>query len=272
MTAPIAPAGTCPACSAPASGRFCASCGSALGGAACAGCGTTLSPAARFCHRCGTPAGELPPAGRIPAASVDRGVDNALPWAVASIALLALVALLAGQFFNARGDAGAAADLAPPPAGPFAGGAPAGSGPAPDISAMSPAERADRLFDRILALHERNQPDSVQFFAPMALAAYQMIGTLDADQRYHLGRIGEITGVAGLARAQADSILQQNPNHLLGLILGSSAARLAGSDAEARRFDQRLLQAQRSELGKNLPEYQHHETDIVTAIARGTGR
>lgn len=229
-----------------------------------------LSLGARFCHRCGTPAGELPFAGRAPAGS-GRGLDNALPWAVASIALLALVALLAGQFFNALGDSGAAADLAPP-AGPFAGGAPAGSGPAPDISAMSPAERADRLFDRIIALHDRNQPDSVQFFAPMALAAYQMIGTLDADQRYHLGRIGEITGVAGLARAQADSILQQDPDHLLGLILASSAARLAGSDAEARSFDQRLLQAQRSELGKNLPEYQHHENDIVTAIARGSRR
>lgn len=199
-------------------------------------------------------------------------MDNALPWAVASIALLALVALLAGQFFNARGDAGAAADLAAPPAGLFAGGTPAGSGPAPDISAMSPAERADRLFNRIMALHQRNQPDSVQFFAPMALAAYQMIGTLDADQRYHLGRIGEITGVAGLARAQADSILQRDPNHLLGLVLASSAARLARSDAEARGFDQRLLQAQRSELGKNLPEYRHHEDDIVTAIARGSRR
>lgn len=272
MTAPIAPAGICPACSAPASGRFCSSCGSALGGGECAGCGAALSTGARFCHRCGTPAGELPPAGRAAGPASGRGLDNALPWVVASIALLALVALLAGQFFNARGDSGVAADLALPPAGPFAGGAPAGSGPAPDISALSPAERADRLFHRIIALHERNQPDSVQFFAPMALAAYQMIGTLDADQRYHLGRIGEITGVAGLARAQADSILQENPSHLLGLILASSAARLAGSDAEARSFDQRLLQAQGSELGKNLPEYRHHQNDIVTAIARGSRR
>ncbi len=137
---------------------------------------------------------------------------------------------------------------------------------------MSPAERAERLFNRIMLLHERNQPDSVQFFAPMALAAYQMIGELDADQRYHLGRIGEITGVASLASAQADSILQENPTHLLGLILASSAARLGGRDAEARAFDQRLVQAQRPELAKNLPEYQQHENDIVTAIARATRR
>lgn len=199
-------------------------------------------------------------------------MDNALPWVVASIALLALVALLAGQFFNARGAAGSTAGPLNAPTGPFAGGAPGASGPAPDISAMSPAERADRLFDRIVALHERNLPDSVQFFAPMALAAYQMIGTLEADQRYHLGRIGEITGVAGLARAQADSILQQHPDHLLGLILAGSAARLAGDNAGARTFDQRLVQAHRAELAKDLPEYQHHDDDIVTAIARAGRR
>jgi hypothetical protein len=271
MTAPTTSAGICPACSSPASGRFCANCGSALEGAACAGCGAALSSGAKFCHRCGTPAGERPASTKA-VAGVARNVDNALPWVVASIALLALVALLAGQFFNARGDRGQIA--APPvsPVGPFAGGASGGAGPAPDISAMSPAERAERLFNRIMVLHERNQPDSVQFFAPMALAAYQMIGALDADQRYHLGRIGEITGVAGLARAQADSILQENPTHLLGLILAGSAARLAGNDAEARGFDQRLIQAQRSELAKNLPEYQQHENDIVTAIARGGGR
>ena len=269
MTAPTASAGSCPACSSPASGRFCANCGSALEGAACAGCGAALSPGAKFCHRCGTPAGERPAVAAPPPRRAS-GVDNALPWVVASIALLALVALLAGQFFNARSDRGQAAAPAGDPVGPFAGGASASAGPAPDISAMSPAERAERLFNRIMVLHERNQPDSVQFFAPMALAAYQMIGTLDADQRYHLGRIGEITGVASLARAQADSILQQNPTHLLGLILAGSAARLAGNDAEARAFDQRLIAAQRSELAKNLPEYQQHENDIVTAIARGS--
>ena len=137
---------------------------------------------------------------------------------------------------------------------------------------MSPAERAERLFNRIMALHERNQPDSVQFFAPMALAAYQMIGDLDADQRYHLGRIGEITGVAGLAAAQSDSILQENPTHLLGLILAGSASRLAGDDVAARAFDQRLVQSQRAELEKNLPEYQQHENDIVTAIAQASRR
>ena len=243
-----------------------------LEGGACAGCGTALSPGANFCHRCGTPAGERPAAAGARSGNHARGVDNALPWVVASIALLALVALLAGQFFNARGDGAQATGPAIGPVGPFAGGAAPGMGPAPDISAMSPAERADRLFSRILALHERNLPDSVQFFAPMALAAYQMIGPLDADQRYHLGRIGEITGVSGLARAQADSILQQSPTHLLGLILAGSAARLVGSDAEARAFDQRLIAAQRSELAKNLPEYQHHENDIVTAIARGSRR
>lgn len=262
MTAPTAPAGTCPACSLPATGRFCANCGTALDGAACAGCGAALSPGAKFCHRCGTPAGERPLNPGAAPQPRSRGFDNALPWVVASIALLALIALLAGQFFNPSADSSAAAPLG------AAGPPPGGTTAAPDISAMSPAERAERLFNRIMLLHERNLPDSVQFFAPMALAAYQMVGPLDPDQRYHLGRIGEITGVETLARAQADSILQQNPKHLLGLILASSAARLRGDSAATRDFERRLMDAQRAELARNLPEYQQHENDIVTAIAR----
>lgn len=264
MTAPAAPPGTCPACSLPASGRFCASCGTTLEGPACAGCDAALSPGAKYCHRCGTPAGERPPAPGAGPQPQSRGIDNALPWVVASIALLALVALLAGQFFNATNSRGG------PPLG-AAGPLPGGTAAAPDISALSPAERAERLFNRITLLHERNLPDSVQFFAPMALAAYQMVGPLDTDQRYHLGRIGQITGVETLARAQADSILQRNPTHLLGLILASSAARLRGDSAAARAFERRLTEAHRAELARNLPEYQHHESDIVAANA-GAGR
>src|SRR5438045_78744 len=74
------------------------------------------------------------------------------------------------------------------PVAPFAGGA-AGGGPAPDISSMSPEERAARLFDRVMRYDEQGKRDSLLVFAPMALNAYEMIGTLDTDQRYDLGRI-----------------------------------------------------------------------------------
>ena len=63
---------------------------------------------------------------------------------------------------------------------------------------MSPQERADRLYDRVMRLAEEGKRDSVEFFAPMVVAAYGMLGPLNADSHYDLGRIGEVTGAGGL--------------------------------------------------------------------------
>jgi hypothetical protein len=279
MASTLPGATTCPSCGAAAAGRFCASCGSPLAGALCAGCGSALSPGARFCHRCGTAVGAAAPRG-----AEQRGGAAALPWAVASIALLALIALVAGQRFNTpRGSTLDAPSNALPQAGlddrgagagPFAGQPPAEGGPAraPDISQMTPEERASRLFDRVIALSERGKTDSVQFFAPMALTAYQMLGTLNLDQHYDLGRIGEVSGAAELARAHADTILQQSPNHLLGLTLAAHAAAMRGDREAERGYERRLLAAEQSERAKNLPEYQAHRVDIDSAVAQARRR
>jgi hypothetical protein len=197
---------------------------------------------------------------------------------VASIALLALIALVAGQRFNAVGGSTLEAPKnALPQAGlddrggaPVANGLPADAPPprGPDISQLSPEERASRLFDRVIALSERGKGDSVQFFAPMAVTAYQMLGALNLDQRYDLGRIGEVSGARQLARAQADTILSQNPTHLLGLTLAASVARAGGDDEARRGYERRLLAAERSERAKAMPEYQAHRVDIDSAVAR----
>src|SRR5688572_30100231 len=154
---------TCPSCGSRAEGRFCASCGAPLEGATCRTCASSLTPAARFCHHCGAPVGTT---GSHP--SEQRG-STALPWVVASIALVALVALVAAQRFSAP--TGTRLD-APINALPQAqlGEVPANEimDRAPDISQLTPRERADRLFDRVMRLHERGRTDSVQFFAQMA--------------------------------------------------------------------------------------------------------
>src|SRR5258708_22477356 len=211
MTAAVPPSTTtpmtCPACGASASGKFCSSCGGSLGQSRCSACGVELIDGGRFCHRCGLPAGAAAPPSE--AASGSR---FSLPWVVAAIALLSLVALVAGQRVGAnRLDASAAASATDAPAL-----LPPGTR-APDISQLSPAERAMRLYDRLMSLSEAGKRHSVQFFAPMAISAYEMLGDLDVDGRYDLGRIGEISGDAGLAAAEADTILRANPRHLLGL-------------------------------------------------------
>lgn len=255
----------CPNCGAPTTGRYCSECGAAVADAMCAGCRSLLSPGARFCHRCGTAVGTQPPA-----AAEQRTTASALPWAVAAISLLALVALVAGQRF-----AGTRAPSPTPAAdAPFASaGAPSdGAARAPDISNLSPRERADRLYDRVMRLSSEGKTDSVQFFAPMALSVYQSLGPLDADLRYDFGRVAEVSGAAGIARAQADSILAGDSTHLLGLVLGVRAAQLRGDSSAARAFSRRLLAAEPTESAKKLPEYQRHQGDILEALAEARRR
>lgn len=247
---------TCPSCGAAAVGKFCASCGAPLAGASCANCHASLTPGAKFCHRCGTMTG-MGASGRVPLA---RDGSNALPWAVAGIALLALVALVAGQRFARSTDAG-------PVAQPLGQAAPAGPR-APDISQMSPAERAERLYDRIMGAAERGRVDTVRIFMPMALQAYQALGELNADQRYDLGRLAEVAGDAAIAAAQADTILRSQPNHLLGLLLASKAAGLRKDTRAAQQYLQRLVRAEPAERAKQLPEYLLHQADIDQALAQ----
>lgn len=260
---PSGPTGTtrtCAACGATTAGNFCSECG-APGPAAtrrCGGCQAQLSASAKFCHRCGLPAGAVVPP--TPLSVEPRGFSAALPWAVAAIALVALVALVAGQRIKGPpSPSGAAPPLA-------ADGSVAGGGRAPDISNMSPAEQKLRLYDRVMALAEAGKSDSVALFAPMAIAAYQQLGPLDLDGRYDLGRLGEVSGDLELAAAQADTILAAAPDHLLGLMLAASVARARGDDAAAGRYTTRFAAAVPAERRKRLAEYLTHEREINAAL------
>jgi hypothetical protein len=137
---------------------------------------------------------------------------------------------------------------------------------APDISSLSPQERADRLYNRVMTLASQGKIDSVQFFAPMAIQSYLLLSPLSADQRYDLGRIGEVVGALPLAKAQADTILRENPNHLLGLILEARLAVIAGDSTQLHSYERRLIAAEKPELAKKREEYLRHQDDITTAL------
>lgn len=196
--------------------------------------------------------------------------STTLPWAVAGIALVGFVALLAGQHFRSAPpstdsqQAASAVDSNGPQGGP-ADAAPGIR--APDISAMSPRERADRLFDRIMRLDTEGKKDSVQFFAPMAISAYQMIPNPDVDARFDMGRISVVAGAIPVAKSEADSILAKQPTHLLGLVLAMQAARASGDSAGAASYRAKLRSSEKSELAKKLPEYDRHIADIRDALA-----
>jgi hypothetical protein len=248
----------CPACHSHASGKFCSNCGAALAATKCVSCGAELHPGAKFCHRCGTAAGAEA------SGTEQRSFSSALPWAVAAIALVAFIALIAGQRFGRTQEASAAPQQGDPSAAPFAGAA--GSAQPPDISQMTPAERAIRLYNRVMAAHENGHADTVAMFAPMAIQAYMALDSLDLDARYDLGRIAAISGDQGLARAEADTILARHPNHLLGLILAGNAARMRKDTVAERQFHDALVAAAPTERKQNLPEYTTHENDITIAL------
>jgi len=253
---------SCPSCGKPASGKFCSNCGATLAGTTCVACGASLTPGAKFCHRCGTPANADIGPGR--AAGEQHGFATALPWGLAAVALVALVALLAGQHFGRSPDDATSAAAPQTSSAPFAGAT--GNGQAPDISNLSPAEAAVRLYNRVMGAHERGRADSVQIFAPMAITAYEMLGNLDLDQRYDVGRIAAVSGDEPLARAEADTILRQNPTHLLGLILAGNAAHMRKDVAAERIYRDKLVANAAAERAKQLAEYITHENDITIAL------
>lgn len=185
--------------------------------------------------------------------------SNNLVWILGGVAFVTLVVIFAAQRSGQE----------PSPSMPAA--APTGAA-AVDISSMTPQERASRLFDRIMRLSEEGKRDSVALFASMAIPVYESLGPLDHDGRYDFGRIALVSDQLDLARVQADSILQQAPDHLLGLILASAVAQAQDNASRVAEFERRLLAAERSELAKGLPEYTRHRADIDVALTAARSR
>ena len=138
-----------------------------------------------------------------------------------------------------------------------------------NLIADSDNSSLDRLFDRVMRYGSEGKQDSARIFAPMAIQAYEMIGTLDTHRRYDIGMIAVIAGDAAIAKAQADTILASNPTHLLGLVVAMKAAGLANKPADRAGFEKRLAAAKDAELAKKLPEYEAHRPDIEAALKTG---
>ena len=241
----------CPSCGAEGEGNFCRQCGAALTQRNCPSCQAPVPPGARFCTKCGTPT-----AGGASATPASDRKAWAIAAVVASLLLVAVLALVI------RGNK-AAPDAAGPvdasgTAAPFADASGAGGTP-PDLSTMTPRERFDRLYNRIMRAAESGDQQTVTTFTPMALMAYQQLDTVDADARFHLATLklhgGDVTG----ATAIADTILQQYPGHLFGYILQGTAARWNKDDKALKKAYAAFLAHYDAEIKKARPEYADHQ-------------
>ncbi len=267
MPAKSRPSIVCPACSAQASGNFCAECGASLSTRACRQCGFTLAAGDSFCSECGASAADRssrrrPQSDPTPSKS-GRSPATFAPWGIGAVVLIAVAVYLGGKGSDASGSA-AASDAPAAPFAPFANG----GGNPPDLSSIPPRERASRLYDRIMRYAEQGQRDSLLFFAPMAMASFEMLGTdLDLDARYDYGRVASEAGQLDIAAAQADTILKSAPTHLLGLALKARTAATRGDAATAKKTWAAFVDAKDAELRKNLAEYQMHAEDIKRSAA-----
>jgi Double zinc ribbon len=229
-----------------ASGKFCSTCGASLAPGTCVRCQAPLDAQARFCHRCGRPVGpETRTAGSERAA-----------WLFAGAMCLLLVGAIV---YNVVTEA--PAPRIPDMANVGAAGGDT-AGPAPDISRMTPRERFDRLFNRIMAASEQGDTAQVTQFSPMALGAYAQLDTFDADARYHAAVIRLQSGDIAGAHALADTILDQSPDNLLGYLVRGTAAGLVNDPGAKAQAEREFLRRFDREMAAGRPEYRDHAPAI----------
>ena len=182
-------------------------------------------------------------------------MPKVLQWGLPAVAVIVvIVAMAITGFQSGRRQAS-----------PAPSETPVGTASAPDISNMTPEERADRLFNRVMRLSSEGKTDSAAFFGPMALGALEAL-PMDAHRRYDIGVVSLAMGESATATAQADTILGQRPTHLLGLTLAARAADARGDASAANACRRRLLAAEGAERRVGLGEYADHDADIRAAV------
>lgn len=241
---------SCPACGVSSWGNFCATCGASLVPRTCNRCRASLSPQARFCHRCGSP---------VAGGRREGGRSDRVAWIVAGTLCVLLVGGIAYQVSRAAPQP-VTPDMANAGASTGEGTSTAAlSGRAPDISQMSPRERFDRLFNRIMQAAQAGDSAQVERFTPMALGAYEQLDKRDVDARYHAAVLYMQIGDFLRARALADTMLKESPGHLFAYLVRGTVARLMNDSLAEHRAQQDFMSHYRAETAARRMEYLEHQ-------------
>ena len=249
---------TCSSCSKPASGNFCQHCGASMAPGFCTQCGQGLSGTSGVCSKCGAQQGRVSGGG-----VATGGGSSQTNWVVPAGILVVAVAI--SLFFLMRiNNGGSTVGL--PPQG-------VNTAALPDLSQMTPRERFDRLYNRVMQAAETGDAATMQQFSPMALAAFGMLDEVDADARYHAALLKLHTGDVSGSAALADEIEMETPNHLFGFIIRGTLAKWQNDTAALAQVYQEFLEVYDEEIAAERPEYGHHQQSIEGFLqdARGGG-
>ena len=177
-----------------------------------------------------------------------------MPWLIAGGAVAGMLVLL--LILTARGNGTTPAE--PQEQASVA----AETGTPPDISQLSPKERFDRLYNRVMQAAQSGDQATMSRFMPMALGAYEMLDSADADARYHAALLRVHNGDVQGSRALGDSILAAQPGHLLGYVVLGTTARWAKDDAALAKAYRGFLDHYDDEMKAKRPEYEDHRASI----------
>ena len=200
---------------------------------------------ARFCSRCSAPAGTV---------AVAPGRDRT-PWIIAGVSVAALLAVLL-LMVSRQSPALPVQSETGTLSASSSGGTP------PDISNMSPRERFNRLYNRVMQAAQAGDEATVTRFTPMALMAYAQLDTIDADARYHAALLRAHTGDVAASQALGDSILAQTPGHLFGYMIQGTVARFRKDQKSLSRAYAAFLRRYDGEIKLGRPEYSEHQTSL----------
>ena len=218
-----------------------------MGKTVCGACGESHQAGARFCQNCGR-------------SLLGGSWLNAQTLTVLGAACLTLVAL--GLLFASVLDFGSAPEGDQAVTTPSRTASTLSSGQPPDLSTMSPREAADRLFNRVMMADEQGNEDEVAQFAPMAVAAYDQLESLDLDALYHVGLIQAAAGDGESAWDAAQRMKAIVPGHLLASLLEHRLALDQGDQEKASRAIERFKASYDEEIKIDRLEYRDHQLSI----------
>lgn len=211
----------------------------------CPSCGARTDSSDRFCRRCGASLA----GGTIKKNGLLRGLTGLRAFGLAVIAVAAVYALI---YYGSRGSSESSAPSQR--IGISEVGAPAIGG----MPAATPLQAADQLFNDAMTAYETGDSIGARQYIPMALMAYQRLDSLSLDARYHIALLSLAAGRPEDALAQADTMMEQVPDHLLALTSAARAHEVLGRTGQAIELYRRFLDAYTPDVAASRSEYMDH--------------